>query len=87
MVNHPQRSRTNRSAEADLTFQGWGLIGEPQDGVVLADGRIDVAGYNAGDYWQDGEFLGADCYGVTPIYMMADGSQFPSDAVGYSYRA
>ena len=75
------------TTQTGLTFAGWGLIGEPQSGIVLADDRIDVTGYNAGDYWQDGKFLGPDNFGVTPIYTTQTGEQFPADAVGYSYRA
>lgn len=79
------------SKQAELTFSGWGLVGEPQEGVIVptasGDG-LDVTGYNAADYWDErGEFLGPDGYGVTPIYIATDGSQFPADARPYPYRA
>lgn len=80
-----------RKTDRGLTFSGWGLIGDQQDGILVqtADGiGIDVTGYNAGDYW-DGKkgFLGPDPYGVVPVYRDKKGSIFPARAKEYPYNA
>ncbi len=65
---------------------GWGLIGEPRDGVIVDTGNgrgIDVHGYQEADYWAGDQFLGPDQFGIVPIYRAADGSQFPPDAKEY----
>lgn len=73
--------------KAELEFVGWGLVGEPQDDMITANGEIDVTGYNESDYWNGDEFLGEDCFGVTPIYTTSAGEQFPVDAQQYAIRA
>lgn len=76
--------------KAELEFVGWGLVGEPQDNMIVQTENgegIDVTGYNESDYWNGDEFLGEDCFGVTPIYKTSTGEQFPDDASQYPYRA
>lgn len=78
--------------EGDLEFVGWGLVGKPQDDILIVDtsgiARIDVTGYIAGDYWDGDTFLGPDPYGIVPIYRTRDGGrQFPDDAKRYPYYA
>ncbi len=72
-------------------FIGWGLIGHPQEGVLVptASGPgLDVSGYHESDYWgKGGEWLGPDCYGVVPIYRSVNGVQFPAHARQYPYNA
>ena len=76
-----------------LTFLGWGLVGEPQDGMIVETGSgpgIDVTGYSADDYWNGDaldSFAGPDTYGVVPIYAMPDGKTFPPAATQYPYLA
>ena len=70
-------------------FAGWGIIGEPQAGVIVAGPSgpvLDVRGYNAGDYWDGDNFLGPDTFSIVPLYTTADG-QFPALAVSYPYLA
>lgn len=81
----------NSAHQADqLKFIGWGLIGEPRRGVLIstpAGEGLDVSGYHVDDYWDGNRFLGADEFGIVPVYRMADGSQFPADAKQYPYLA
>lgn len=73
-----------------LKFSGWGIVGEPQEGVIVpgpSGDSIDVTGYHAPEYWDGDNFLGADPYGIVPIYRAADGSQFPAGAKQYPYLA
>jgi hypothetical protein len=67
-----------------LHFLGWGLVGPVKDNMT---GNLDVTGYNEGDYWRGGKFLGPDPYGVVPIYRTARDRQYPAGAVQYPYRA
>jgi hypothetical protein len=75
----------------EMEFAGWGLIGEPQEGMIVETGNgmgIGVTGYNVEDYWSGvGKFLGPDIFGVVPVYRLADGSLFPPDAVQYPYNS
>jgi len=82
-----------RMTRNEMTFLGWGLIGEPQEEVIVQTGNgrgIDVTGYYEGDYW-DGpnasDFKGPDPYGVVPVYEMPDGGIFPIGARQYPYNA
>ena len=74
-----------------LKFCGWGLVGAPQEGIIVrGDGgldSIDVTGYSEYDYWGGDGFLGPDIAGITPVYERPDGTQFPADAVSYPYLA
>jgi hypothetical protein len=74
-----------------LTRIGWGIVGEPQEGVIVPtpDGPgIDVTGYNEADYWDDhGEFLGPDIHGIVPVYLDEDVNLFPPDAKRYPWIA
>lgn len=76
--------------EGNLEFAGWGIVGEPQDGVIVSGpsgNSIDVTGYHTADYWDGGKFLGPDSYGIVPVYRAADGMQFPANAKRYPYLA
>jgi hypothetical protein len=66
-------------SKMNLKQIGWGVMGEPLDGVVVA-GRIDVTGYHAPDYWDGETFLGPDALGIVPIYETSDGGQVPAGA-------
>lgn len=73
-----------------MKFIGWGLIGAPQDSVLVETGNgkgLDVSGYHTSDYWDGETFLGPDAFGIVPVYETADGCQFPSDARLYPYTA
>jgi hypothetical protein len=91
LLGRIRRMETNTMTNEERieNFAGWGIVGEPQDGVIV-DGpsgpSIDVSGYNAGDYWDGDEFLGPDTFGIVPIYKTASG-QFPTEAVSYPYLA
>lgn len=74
----------------ELEYRGWGLIGEPQQDVIVqgpSGNSLDVTGYHAADYWDGEKFLGPDIFGVVPIYRTADGNQFPANAQPYPYLA
>jgi hypothetical protein len=71
----------------DLEFVGWGVDPDRQDDYTTTYGSIDVTGYNEGDYWVDGEFLGPDTHGITPIYVDAAGNQWPDYAEKRNYIA
>ena len=75
----------------NLTFLGWGVVGKPHDGIIVAGpfgaSAIDVTGYNENDYWREGCFLGPDCHGITPIHMRANGAQYPAAAKPFTYLA
>ena len=84
--------KTQTCKRSDLQFLGWGLIGEPQEGIFVAGPTplktIDVSGYNETDYWIGNAYLGADNFGVTPIYQhRVTGEQFPVEAEQYPYLA
>ena len=72
-----------------MTFCGWGLIGKPKEGVIVATGEgpgIDVSGYHDDYYWDSKGFLGPDKFGIVPIYTTRSGKQSPKAAKQYPYR-
>lgn len=83
MIN---KRKTNRG----LTLAGWGIVGEPQDGVLVPTGNgigIDVSGYNEGDYWSGEGFLGPDPFGIVPVYRDRQDRIYPRNAKQYPYKA
>jgi hypothetical protein len=81
---------TMRTFHETLECEGWGIVGEPQEGIVFAGyddiPTIDVGGYSEADYWDGDRFKGPDPSGIVPIYTTEDGDQFPPDAVAYQYQ-
>lgn len=79
-----------KATEGNLEYVGWGIVGEPQQDVIVtgpSGDSIDVTGYNTADYWNSHTFLGADSFGIVPVYRTADGKQFPADAKVYPHLA
>lgn len=83
------KRKTHRKTNRGLTLVGWGIIGEPQEGILRSGPEpgphIDVTGSNEGDWWGGDGFLGPDPYGITPIYHDRQGRQFPREAREYPY--
>lgn len=84
----PRKKYIGRSS---LQFRGWGIVGEPKDGVIIAGPSgpsIDVTGYHVDDYWDGDHFRGPDHFGIVPIYhALITGAQFPPEATPYPYLA
>lgn len=88
-----------KMAKKQLTYAGWGIVGEPKAGVIVdgpAGPSIDVRGYSVADYfdgtpqehgYDPAEFLGPDIFGIVPIFLCGDGSQFPAEAQCYPFMA
>jgi len=72
----------------NLTFIGWGLVGEPPTGVLVSGPSgpsLDVTGYNEADYWSAEQFRGPDDFGIVPLYRDDQGRLFPADGISYPH--
>ena len=85
-----QQAHLTDFSESGLEYVGWGVVGEPRDGVIVngpSGETVDVSGYHTGDYWSGDRFLGPDDFGITPVYRAPDGTTFPEGAKKYPFLA